>query len=632
MVVLGSIAGATQPGQVYLVVGSDTAIWNTPTTVDVYTRHPHYSQDSFTSTNAPSYQVMDPSWRSQFLDSYQQPIKFTWWIMGGNIYRDADNLNVPVPNTMVLHLMKKYHGDSITQLGDELSLHYHTFFWSDYDLDGIYHWNQSRTFNECKEDWDVTLAQYLLEEGVFPASFRSGWHFIDEEWQQTLNELIPYCLHDDYGVFRAWYTNEPIAGIEDWSRAPSTFIPFHPSTNDYQVPGDSPGWNVRSIKMQNLTQADVNYMFSQASNGVDQVACLWSHLPENYVLMVAKTASFLQKATESYPKVPFRYCTAVEAMQRWQGITEQIPPSLTIQETEKDQTVTLAITTDKTIFQTRPFVAVRDAFRRYFNVSSLCTPTGTNTWSIPLPILRPSLAKVGVAVTDLYGNRAMQIRRYLPDDVYIDNLDAGYSEISGNWVSTTNSAWGTDARIALLSSNETAQVRWVLPITNSGKYTIAAQIPPLTNACTNIMFRLLVGGSNAWSTTFPDGLRTNQWNFINTAFLDQNLTNILEMLVNGTNQSKTIAAADVVSIVPIVSSPSLPAQDQLSISPTAQGVLVQFTGQPGAKCQVQRSTSLGTWTTLDQLTVPLTGLLEYEDRNPPSTTAFYRITELFPKP
>src|SRR5208337_4277759 len=36
------------PGNVYLVIGSDTAIWNyasnAPTTVDAYTRHPYYSQ------------------------------------------------------------------------------------------------------------------------------------------------------------------------------------------------------------------------------------------------------------------------------------------------------------------------------------------------------------------------------------------------------------------------------------------------------------------------------------------------------------------------------------------------------------------------------------------------------------
>ena len=123
-----SVEQSLAVGKVYLVVGSDTAIWNAGTTVDVFTRHPHYRQDSFTDSNAPIFQAMSPGWRNLFKDSFGQSIKFTWWMMGGNIYRDADNLNVPLANTMVLHLMKQYHGVKIQQFGDELSLHYHTFF------------------------------------------------------------------------------------------------------------------------------------------------------------------------------------------------------------------------------------------------------------------------------------------------------------------------------------------------------------------------------------------------------------------------------------------------------------------------------------------------------------------------
>lgn len=632
LAITASIAAAltchAQTGQVYLVIGSDTAIWNTPTTVDVYTRHPHYSQESFVSTNAPSYRVMDPTWRAQYLDSYQHPIKFTWWVMGGNIYRDADNLNVPSPNTMVMYLMRKYHGDAIRQFGDELSLHYHTFFWSDYNQDGVFHWNQSRTFDECRDDWDVTLGQYLLEEGVFPVSFRSGWHFMDADWQQCLNGLIPYSCHDDFGVFRAWYTNEPIAGVEDWSHAPSAFVPFHPSTNDYQVPGDSPGWNVRSVKMQNLTQADVDSIFSQASNGVDQVACFWSHLPENFVAMIAKTASLTQQASEKYPGVTFRYCTAVEAMQRWRGVYGQSAPHLAIGETETNQTITLSITTDKPIFQTVPFVAVRDAYRHFQNVSALCLPMGSNAWTIQLPVSRMNLAKVGVAVTDIAGNAATQFLRYLPDDIYIDDLDPQYSESAATWTSTTNSAWGPSARVALLSSNETAQVRWLLPVAAAGQYNIAAQVPPLTNLCTNVVFHLFAGGSTLRTVALPYGLEGNHWTFLCSAPLDPTVTNVLQMTVSGTNQPGTYAVADVIAVVPLGPSTGLPGQDQLAINPVTDGIHLQFRAAPGTTCEIQRSSGLGDWTTLDTLDVPLTGLLDFEDRHPPAGEAFYRVTSL----
>jgi len=345
--------------------------------------------------------------------------------------------------------------------------------------------------------------------------------------------------------------------------------------------------------------------------------------------MIAKTAAMLEQASATYPTVSFRYCTAVEAMQRWQGIPNQAPPQLNVQETEPGPSVTLSITTDKAIFQAKPFVVVRDAYRRYSNVSSLCTPAGSNSWSIRLPTARANLAKIGIAVTDVYGNSATRLLHYLPDDFYLDNLDPQYSEPLGTWASTTNAAWGTDARVALLGSNGTAQVLWSLPISTSGQYSIAAQIPSLTNACTNVTFRLLAGESNICSVAFPTGLQPNQWNFLFSTFLDQGATNRLEMTAHSNDRQETYAVADVISIVPIVPCPGAPRMDRISITPLPQQILVQFEAEPGSKCSVERSTNLvANWTTLDVLAVPLTGLLEYEDHNPPEGAAYYRVTRI----
>ena len=156
-------------------------------------------------------------------------MKMTWWMMAGNIFRYATNTNMPVPNIMTLYLMKKYHGDNVLANGDELTLHYHTFYWSDYDQDGMYFWNQAKTFLESLDDFNVTLAQFLLEEQVFPVSFRSGWHYMDNDWQNYLDErILPYSLHNDY-PHKKTSDPEPIDNIYDWSEAPSAFVPYHPS-------------------------------------------------------------------------------------------------------------------------------------------------------------------------------------------------------------------------------------------------------------------------------------------------------------------------------------------------------------------------------------------------------------------
>src|SRR5207253_6111973 len=104
--------------------------------------------------------------------------------------------------------------------------------------------------------------------------------------------------------------------LEDWSMPPSSFVPFQPETTNYQVPGDGKGWNVRSVKMQNLTSNLVSQLFSAAAAGEDQVACFWSHLPEDFLNQVAKTDGFVHSVASNNPAVLFRYCTAAEAMQR----------------------------------------------------------------------------------------------------------------------------------------------------------------------------------------------------------------------------------------------------------------------------------------------------------------------------
>jgi hypothetical protein len=617
-------------GTVYLVVGSDTAIWNAPGTVDAYTRYPYYPQDSFTDPNAPVFQVMDAAWRGQFKDSFSQSIKFTWWMMGGNIYRDARNLNIPVANTMTLHLMKKYHGEAIQRLGDELSLHYHTYRWSDYNGTGVYYWNQTRTFNESRADFEFTLAQYLLEDGVFPVSFRSGWHFMDQDWQQYLNGLIPYSFHDNFPARVDWNTNAfgPIAGAEDWSHAPSAFVPFHPSTNDYQVPGDSPGWNVRSVKIQALAQTNLDQMFFEASNGVDQVACFWDHLPENFIANISRLGSLISSTVSRYPTVPFRYCTAIEAMQRWRGLTNEPTPKLTITESTQGSNLVLAITSSVAIFQERPFVCFRDAFQQYSNITSACMSTGSNSWVIDLGLPSNLLAKVSVAVTDVAGNLATQTLRYLPDDAYFDNRDPEYSEGQGSWISTTNCAWGIDARTALLASNSTVEAGWGLPLVWSGRYRISVQVPSQTNSATNVVFNVLTEGTNVYSVTFPDGVPTNQWALVASVVLDHALSNRVEMVVNGLKQPGANAVADVLRLVPVseVSVPPVPSQDFIAFTSTTGGYLLRFRPSGNFKYVLQRSSSVANAWTVLQVISPTNGeIVEYLDTKPLAGDAFYRI-------
>jgi hypothetical protein len=609
-----ALAGA---GNVYLVVGSDTAIWDG---LDLTRHHCHFLPDLFTVPARNGYQVMDPALRSRFTDSFGQPLKLTWWMMVGNIFRDSDNQNVPRPGAMPLYLMKKYHLDAIRQFGDEISLHYHTFFWSDYNQDGIYYWNEARTFHECREEFDLTLAECLLEEEVFPVSFRSGWHFMDNEWQQRLNELLPFCMHNDsphLGVDSI----EPLENALDWSKATTSFVPYHPSSANYQLPGDGPGWEVRSVKMPSMTQAAMNQMFA-AARTTDQVACLWAHLPETvYLDDLAKIDAFAHVAATNYTNVTFRYCTAVEAMQRWLGLTNSTPPQLDVFEDVEGEITTLTITSSQPIFQPQPFVALKDVQERYYVLN--CNPAGPNAWTVSLPLARSDLAKVGVAVTDLNGNVVTRLLRYLPDDLFLDNLDPQYSEVAGTWASSPNAAWGTDARLALLGENDTATARWSLPISVSGVYKISFQIPATTDAAGNASFEVYSDGVLVQSIHFAAPLPPLQWVALGTPFLEAKKDHYLELTVNGSNQPNALAVADVVKVSPLVPPPAFIQNAQADPLDTTANIT--WTTLAAASALVEYGTNLSYGASSAMTALPVTNHVLTLAGLSPNTAYYYRV-------
>ena len=127
--ILALTAPAIGGGKLYFVLGSDTGIWEG---MDVARYQCHYNPRLFTDATMNAYRVMDPAFRNTITDSYGSTLKMTWWMMAGDIFRFADNTNMPLANTMVFYFMNKYHGASIARWGDEQTLHYHTFAWTEY--------------------------------------------------------------------------------------------------------------------------------------------------------------------------------------------------------------------------------------------------------------------------------------------------------------------------------------------------------------------------------------------------------------------------------------------------------------------------------------------------------------------
>ena len=530
-------------GKVYLVLGSDTAIWDG---MDVAKYHCTYNMDLFTSPGSNTAVVMSESFRNQIVDSYGSKLKLTWWMMAGNIFRYATNNNVPVDNVMTLYLMKKYYGDMIEQWGDELSLHYHTFSWTDYDNDGKYWWNQAQTFLETKDDFDFTLAQFLLEENVFPVSFRSGWHFMDNNWQNYLNTILPYSLHNDYPNVRHT-TTEPIDNNFDWSQASPEFVPYNPAPENYQLQGNSKSWNVRSKYLGSVTQQMANDIFMKANQGTDQLACFWSHLPDqNFVSEIQQANNIIQQAALNYPGVQFKYCTATEAYQLWLQSNDSTKSDLQLTELVNGSQVKFQINTNEPIFQAQPFVAIKDRYERYFVAE--CESISQNTWQTVSSYPLNDIAKAGTAVTDTAGNLSTSFITYLPDNKFIDNGDPEYAEVFGSWTTSNSTAWNLDSRTANISSGDSAKVKWILETGYSGLHNIFVQFPQISNHTDTICFKFFKNGSLQDTIVLNLSGKFNKWLYVTTADINSGENNFIEMYAVNKGASSIILSADVLKL------------------------------------------------------------------------------------
>lgn len=531
-------------GNVYLVLGSDTGIWDG---LGVTTFHNTYGLELYTDPNENAYKVMADDFRNLITDSYGNKLKLTWWMMGGNTYRYGTNINVPINNIMPLYLMKKYHSEKIQKWGDEVSLHYHTFFWYDYDGDGKYYWNQAQRFEDSKEDFDYTLSQFLIEENVYPVSFRAGWHYMDNYWQNYLNELFPFSMHNDFPHVHL-DTEEPIDNNYDWSQSSPEFVPFHPSVENYQLSGNGKGWDLRSVYMASMDSTLMDQIFDKAQNGTDQVVCLWAHLPQQDFLDNILRINNIVHKVESNHSVKFRYCTAVEAMQRWLKTSDTTKPAIQLTEQANGDYVKFLINTNEPIFQNQPFVAVKNLYNDYSIIQ--CDKIGENTWVTSTNFLKKDLVKVGAAVIDTVGNLTTAFIKYLPDDIFIDNEDPGYSELKGNW-STINDryVWNLKFKKTNINNNDSAVVKWVPQISKSGDYNIFIQIPFSDNQADQVKF--IINSGNQKKEKIMRSFNSQDWNFIANTHFNFGENNFIEMIAYGDGANNTITS-DVIKISALI--------------------------------------------------------------------------------
>jgi hypothetical protein len=211
------------------------------------------------------------------------------------------------------HYRRQIHETYSSQ--DGLHFHYHPHsFRREAHRCATHWWSSSDSLHQI-------LSRRIIDHHWFPAAHRPGFHVIRPDSHWFLEQHIPFDFSNQAmvkgGVDESQFG---LAGgrFGDWRRAPATWEPYHPSADDYQIPGSCRRWIARCLNVGTryrlLDERDVRQAFQEAREGKPVILAITNHDFRNMGPDIIAFRELLGRVAIDFPDVPFRFSEAVTAM------------------------------------------------------------------------------------------------------------------------------------------------------------------------------------------------------------------------------------------------------------------------------------------------------------------------------
>ncbi|MBK9325696.1 MAG: hypothetical protein IPN00_04930 [Hydrogenophilales bacterium] len=354
--------------------------------------------------------VCSPAFRNQYPDSDGQGWVFNWFCMDHVGYetnprkRDMGFLNI-----------HDYYAELIRGQPwsrDTLEFHFHP-------MSTYREAHRCATHYLRSDELYQSLCRRVIERKFFPASYRAGFQAERPDSHWFLEQFIPYDIsnmatEDTRDIDNSIDFRNGRSG--NWRKAPSDWSVYHPSHDDYQVPGHCRRLIGRALNLRSriggMTQVEMDKAFARAEAGQDTVVGLCSHDWRDLGPEVESALEMLKLSKQRHPSVAFKYSGTVEAFrtQLAQDRKAQRPLRLSIRfhpEKPGEDVPFIEIKAEQgEVFGPQPFLAIKTKANRYLH-DNLDFAVAPGTWyyafhgdTLPLS----DIAEIGVAANDILGN------------------------------------------------------------------------------------------------------------------------------------------------------------------------------------------------------------------------------------
>lgn len=381
---------------------------------EVFSSHVLSYNDTWDKIDAMLDRVLREDFRNRLLDSAGNGWVFNWFCLD-HVEFDSN----PRRRDMGYHNIHDHYAEKLAEYEcnrDGLHFHFHPV--------SIY-----REAHKCGTSYVNSphlyqaICRRIIERSFFPAAYRAGFHTIRPDSNWFLEQWIPFDFSN--WAYKGGSVNDQqmdLAGgrYGDWRKAPDDWSVYHPSHDDWQVPGGCRRWIARCIDIlsrgRNLTEIEVEKAFARASQGLPTLISFCSHDFRDIGHEVDYVRKLIAKVQPRYPEVKLRFCEALEAFRCVAGLNGAFDGGVELElvlEGDNIRRVLKVETIRGKVFGPQPFLAVQTRSGRFIHENFDFDPSGVR-WSYTFDddsIHADDIEAIGVAANDAHGNTCVKVIR-----------------------------------------------------------------------------------------------------------------------------------------------------------------------------------------------------------------------------
>lgn len=368
--------------------------------------------DTWDKVDAMLEKITSEPFRNQLPDSAGKGWVYNWFCVD-----HVDYDRNPRRRDIGYHNIFDHYSAQIRETGssaqDGLHFHYHPHsFRREAHRCATHWWASSDSLHQI-------ISRRIIDHCWFPAAHRPGFHVIRPDSHWFLEQHIPFDFSNQ--AMASNREDDAQFGLMsgrfgDWRRAPATWEPYHPSADDYQVPGGCRRWVARCLNVGTryrlLEERDLRQAFAEAAEGKPVVLAITNHDFRDMAPDIDAFRQLLGKVAADFPQTPFFYCEAVHAMRSALDLPPLPPCELDLRIREIDGSAhVLEVTSQTPTFGPQPWLALKTVGETYhFDNFDIDTPF--HQWqyvfdeeTFPLSAVHA----IGVAANNAFGTTTVAV-------------------------------------------------------------------------------------------------------------------------------------------------------------------------------------------------------------------------------